>query len=38
LYIDNKQCEPTVSPLTVKKAGVLEVTLQAEGGFVVVTD
>jgi hypothetical protein len=38
LYIDNKQGEPTVSSLSVKKAGVLEVTLQGEGGFVVVTE
>jgi hypothetical protein len=38
LYVDNKKGEPTVSPLNVKKDGVLEVTLQGEGGFVVVTE
>jgi hypothetical protein len=38
LYADDKQGNPTLTSTTVKKAGVLEVTLQAEGGFVLVTD
>jgi hypothetical protein len=38
LYTDDKQGQPTVASHTVKKAGVLEVTLQAEGGFVFVTE
>jgi hypothetical protein len=38
LYIDNKKGEPTASALSVKKDGLLEVTLQPEGGFVVVTE
>jgi hypothetical protein len=38
LYADDKQGNPTLTSTTVKKAGVLEVTLQAEGGFVLVTE
>ena len=35
LYIDNKNSEPTLSPLKIGKKGLLKVTLQPNGGLII---
>ena len=35
LYIDDKACEPTLTPLKLNKKGLVKLTIQPNGGFII---